>query len=367
MSPMRKEAAGVLLTIAAVGALVFVEGEIATRVFRLESDVLIELDSCTGFKPIPHASGYSNVAGGPRLMEMNSAGFRDVEHTIEKERDVIRILVLGDSVTEAAQVPLEDTFWRQLERLLDERGKSAEVISLGVASFGTNQELLAYGCYGRQYRPDIVLLVFFDGNDIVDNYFRKEPFVPRFTLSEGELTLDETYKKEIADREALRRTLFPGALYWLKDNSSFARMLYNKMQLALSGQTLEATPVAEMNPIGLKTYTPEWEEGWLMTDALIARLAGQVRESGGRLILVRAPSIEQMERADEQDAQYDFSKPAARLQAIAHAHRLSFIDLYPSLAEAQEKAPVNFITDVHWNTHGHRVVAETLLQHINLR
>jgi lysophospholipase L1-like esterase len=358
MSHMRKEVKVVAIIVAATLVLILIEGELATRYFHLESDVLITLDACTGFKSMPNARGYTNGSGNPGPITINSAGFRDVEHAIEKEEGVTRILILGDSLTEATQVPLEETFWRQLQTLMDREERHTEVISFGIASFGTNQELLAYECYGRQYEPDIVVLGFFDGNDLADNYFRSEPFVPRFSLADGTLSLDEKYKDQVAERRARRATLFPGILYWVKDNSSFLRMLYNKFQLVRKGQTTE-NDVQETNQIFLKEYPDGWEEAWAITDALIGRL------KEGKLVVMHIPALEQLqqERVPKKEL-YDFDKPTKRLNAIAQKHRLTFIDLYPALLEAQQTKPINFTTDVHLNKNGHRVVAKTMWQEL---
>lgn len=47
-------------------------------------------------------------------VKFNSAGMRDREYSKLKARDVYRIIILGDSFTEAIQIPLEDTFQERL-------------------------------------------------------------------------------------------------------------------------------------------------------------------------------------------------------------------------------------------------------------
>lgn len=65
----------------------------------------------------------------------NSAGFHDVEHALVKSHGVYRILVLGDSYIEGLQVPIEQNFVRQLERMVGDwiTEKQVEVINLGVS------------------------------------------------------------------------------------------------------------------------------------------------------------------------------------------------------------------------------------------
>src|SRR5262245_57436967 len=44
----------------------------------------------------------------------NRDGFLDVDHKLAKSPGVIRVSFWGDSYVEAMQVPLEQTFWRQI-------------------------------------------------------------------------------------------------------------------------------------------------------------------------------------------------------------------------------------------------------------
>jgi hypothetical protein len=49
----------------------------------------------------------------------NSVGLRDVEHALSKPPGTYRIVVLGDSLSEAIQVDREKTFWAELQRELE--------------------------------------------------------------------------------------------------------------------------------------------------------------------------------------------------------------------------------------------------------
>src|SRR5262249_13886526 len=63
----------------------------------------------------------------------NSLGLRDREFPFGKPPGTFRILVLGDSYPEGVQVPVEQTFPKQLERMLATRepGRPFEVINAG--------------------------------------------------------------------------------------------------------------------------------------------------------------------------------------------------------------------------------------------
>lgn len=104
-----------------------------------------EPDEYCGTRLRPGFRGYWTKEGFGEF-EINSAGFRDREHSLENPQGVIRVAVLGDSYIEALQVPVEAMFASVLERELAERGAGTnqrfEVLSFGVSGFGTAQELL---------------------------------------------------------------------------------------------------------------------------------------------------------------------------------------------------------------------------------
>ena len=83
--------------------------------------------------------GYSGCYDGEGFScySINSRGWRDEDHEIEKPEGKFRIAVIGDSYVEALQVPLEDTFWKVAERDLN-----------SVADSSVDVEVLAFGISG---------------------------------------------------------------------------------------------------------------------------------------------------------------------------------------------------------------------------
>ncbi|MBI4206766.1 MAG: SGNH/GDSL hydrolase family protein [Betaproteobacteria bacterium] len=132
-------------------------------------------------------------------MKINSRGWRDREHAVNKPEREYRIAVLGDSFAEALQVDLKDTFWSLLpERLARcglESGKRIEAINLGVSGYGTAQQLLTLRRRVWEYAPDLVLVAFFPGNDVRNNSRALEPdrLRPFFVIKDGQLALDDSF------------------------------------------------------------------------------------------------------------------------------------------------------------------------------
>ena len=81
--------------------------------------------------------------------------FRGVHgYQADKQPDVFRVVVIGDSFTYGAEVSDDETYPHRLEMLLPK----GEVINLGVRAYGIDQAVLKYLKYGRAYRPDLLVV-----------------------------------------------------------------------------------------------------------------------------------------------------------------------------------------------------------------
>jgi len=115
-----------------------------------------------GYEPVPNL----DYAGGSLWFwdyvgASNGEGFRDREHAVAKPPGAFRIVVLGDSIAAGLTVErFEDIFPPRLERLLQQRGLPAEVISLAVSGYNTQQEVETFKERGLRFRPDLVLVAY---------------------------------------------------------------------------------------------------------------------------------------------------------------------------------------------------------------
>ena len=94
--------------------------EIVLRVGGVSFPIFDAYDADRVLKLKPGKEGRYDKEGSGYL-EINSRGYRDDEHTLQKPSDVFRIAILGDSFTEARQVEFEETYWKQLEAILNTR------------------------------------------------------------------------------------------------------------------------------------------------------------------------------------------------------------------------------------------------------
>ena len=111
-----------------------------------------------------HAPNHSAFLMGVPVA-INSDGLRDREYSHAKPPGVYRIMMLGDSTTFGWGVRQEDTAAKFLERKLNAHlppgYNKVEVIDAGVGNYDTVQEVTYYETRGRDFHPDLVVLVFF--------------------------------------------------------------------------------------------------------------------------------------------------------------------------------------------------------------
>lgn len=170
-------------------------------------------DAHLGWRPAANVSAWQRFEG-EALVETNAIGFRDRDHAIDKAPDTIRVAVLGDSFSEAVQVPIEQTWWRVMERSLNASGCRAldefpppavarfEVVNFAVSGYSTAQSLLAWRSVASSFAPDVVVLEFFLGNDLQENAraLDDEPLRPYLIPEGAGLALDEGFLSSPAYR-----------------------------------------------------------------------------------------------------------------------------------------------------------------------
>jgi len=114
---------------------------------------------------IPSIGHEHQANASARLMgvdvSINRNKLRDNDIAFEREKNVLRILMLGDSLTFGWGVKIEETVSKRLERQLNETGIASEVINTGVGNYNTSMEVAYFLNEGHKYKPDIVVLNYF--------------------------------------------------------------------------------------------------------------------------------------------------------------------------------------------------------------
>ncbi|MCK5082117.1 MAG: hypothetical protein KAR31_04340, partial [Candidatus Omnitrophica bacterium] len=106
----------------------------------------------------------------------DSFGFLSDAIIIKKDKDTFRVLVLGDSFTEAIQVPRDKNFCGRLQYLLNNysgrKYKKAEVLNAGVSGYSPLNYYLYFKRELARFEPDLVLVQLFANDVFEDNTAR---------------------------------------------------------------------------------------------------------------------------------------------------------------------------------------------------
>src|SRR2546426_2036628 len=170
--------------------------EISVRIFNVHYDInpFWKYHPVIGWSQVPNKSYHYWMDGKEIRVAFNSRGFHDVEHPLKKPSGTRRIVLVGDSFSEALQVNLDETFFRCLVKKLNQTGKGTwEAINLGVGDFGTTQEWVTLTQIGLDYSPNVVICQIFPLNDICNNTLElcdlcksvNDRYRPYFVLSDG--------------------------------------------------------------------------------------------------------------------------------------------------------------------------------------
>lgn len=340
-------------------------------------------DTVCGTRLRPNWSGWFSQEGRA-FVRTNQAGFRDRDHTLAKPADTLRIVVLGDSYVEAAQVDQSETFWAVLESELQRcptwRGRTVEVLAFGVSGWGTAQELLALRHYALAYQPDLVLLAFLSGNDVRNNLRDLEPeqVRPYFTLRDEELVLDDSFLTHPSFVRSQSR--------WVRAkvaliNHSRLLQLVQKIRNRRAMARASSNPRAGLDDeIFAEPPNDTWRRAWDVTERLIGEMQQDVRQHGARFCLATVtngidvhPDVQTRAAYAKRLGIADFGYAERRLQALGERLNFPVIALSEPMrrhAEREREYLHGFSNTIlgegHWNAAGHRLagrlIAKTLCE-----
>ncbi len=263
----------------------------------------------------------------------NSAGMRGQrEYPLARAPGKRRILILGDSFPFGYGVEDNEVVSAVLEDLLNAGvatgGGGYEVINLGVSGFGQAEELVTWENRARDYRPDVVVLFYFDndiGNNVVSGLY--------------ELAADGTLKR--TGRSFLPGTNLQDSLLgfaptrWLFEHSEAWNLIRHRLSSLVQNSLIRKQ--------GLKGYDDFTPQAVALTRALLLQFVLEISQTGAQTVFVIIP--------DKRKMGSTFPLPPADLEALG----ASVVDGGQYLTAADY-----YVRDAHWRPSGHRKTAERL-------
>lgn len=273
-------------------------------------------------------------------VSFNSMGFPDREYSREKAKGVKRILILGDSLVEAFQVPLEKRLHIVLEEHLNgmgHTGRKFEVIAMGKSGTGQVRHLESLQRHGLALQPDMVVAVFHASNDVTDN------------LPKLKSTLSCVH---------YRMYRHPVYRFMEKAELQFLPFVFKKLyELAHSRERQNA--FVRLTPHSVD-WDPEIVGGWRVTCEAIRNMSELCAERGVAFLVFSVVNEIELENRHG----WDIDKPDRLMADFCRRDEIIFISMRRRLADDPHFAaiPLHWIYDGHWNQEGHRAAAEVLLE-----
>jgi hypothetical protein len=359
--------------------------ELVLRAIGFSYPVWWTYDDITGSKLFAGAEGWQRVEG-EAFIRINRDGQRDREHSRTKPPNTVRFAILGDSMTEALNVPLESTFWSVLERELKSckafGNRDVEIVNFGVSGYGTAQQLLTFRHRAAAYSPDVTVLAFYAGNDVRNNSKELEPVKlrPFFNIHNDSLVLDNSF---LTDHEYLslksnfdkRKMFFDLRTFQLiRKLKALSEQWHAGRAGAARGTTIE--PGLDDNVFLVPTATA-WKQAWQITERLIVATRDEVVAGGGRFLVASIPIGIQAHPDPEVRGRFmrtlhidDFWYPENRMRELATREKVETITLgrtFQAYAEANQTYLYGFrntrLGTGHLNENGHKLIGESIAKH----
>jgi uncharacterized protein YhhL (DUF1145 family) len=316
------------------------------------------------------------------IRHTNSQGFHDRERTVERISSGPRVLAVGDSFVMGAGVTYDESFTTLLEKALQARYPGAEVINFGVPGYQPDNYLSLLKSHGVQYRPDLVLLGFYLGNDLAPP-------------SQSEMIVaGQRYKVHINGNWGHDHLdwdhwyLFHNLNYIYRVGTARIQHLMGRPEHGFldiapgrpqSGERKTSFPgwsrsyLRLIQSIGdqyLREDTAIFKDCWIHTQAILEEINELLRARGISWILVLLPAEEQVDSELQRlylktikvpPERSDFEKPQRLLHAWGKANSVPIFDLTTPIRSEVAHTRLYFTNDTHWNDTGHALAAASIL------
>jgi len=304
----------------------------------------------TAFRP--NAAGW--VLEGENFSRINSHGMHDVERSLAKPPNTLRLAILGDSVVAAQQVPVEKTMAQVLERILSNaaslNGYRIEVLNFGVGGYTLAQTYLTQRDKVWAFQPDIIVL--FLSNTAVPSTIRSLYRVgsssPFFVYNDGQLVPDPHNRPpEALDEKSMRWTgqlkdlynqvyLLQLALKVLKEGIPEKVATLRRRQAASAAQPVNNVVAFPFRP----ARSPEEGEAWHVTEGLLKFMSSNATEHGAEFLLFSFgdeiqcdPDPAEREKFLRRINGVSLDYTDRRLQELAERQHIRFFAMAPRLLD----------------------------------
>ena len=317
--------------------------EVAVRLASaLFFPLMLARDDKLGWRHNPNRSKYfTNEDGERNLVVLNEYGHRGKAYGLRRTGGKYRILVLGDSFTEAVAVGEDQVF----TRIVEASAPDLEVLNAGVSSWGTVQQHLYLRDEGLRFQPDLVLVMYYS-NDLTDNCMPYSPGIgprPHAVVEDGAVKIVEDY-----DEARFLRFLPPVPFRsFLSRHSMLFYALNERIWLPSRMQEYRRILIEEEQAL----VPAETKKVGLF---LLSEMEALLDARGIALAVVLIPSKSMMNSGRSE--WYD------EIRELCGSRDIPCLSLLDAMIAARESGQKPyFAEDIHWNKEGHAIAARAMI------
>jgi len=346
-----------LLFISATCLLLLEVGLRYSYSLSIESETWIK-DPDIGFRLRPHHKyrGYRKLDRFKNTLS-NSKGYNDTEHSPVKNQGSVRVAIIGDSFVWGVVEPARNVIG-QLSEIAKTHGRDVEFLNFGMPAIGPREYLSILKRDVAEMSPDIVLVMIFVGNDILD--YTNPDFERRLWLGTPYKVLKSPYLVGSSPEysSVYRFLRFLERVFWDVIDSSPDGTFSEKTFLDMTNT---------MSKKYHKNLNPELIEAYNVTNYIISEMAKWAKENQTKFVLILAPDELQVstdlrdsfaKTYDVDLANFDFQTPQRIFTEYADVAGIAVVDLLPLFLTESASRNLYFKQDTHWNEAGNRLAAE---------
>lgn len=312
------------LFVAAIGFVLLLGEGLVRGVahFEVSNPDIEDWDGIIAGRPGAHGRHrFNNIFDG--FVNFNQQRFRGTAETqIEPTPGVLRVATLGDAITMGWGVNDDQTYPAYLQALLQqELGRPVEVLNAGVLGTGTSEQALYYRRWVERFHPQIVVLEV-NSTDPHDDRSRG-----LFSIGADGVGIPPSPEAIQGPRSGHRRfrsvvLAIPGVDFLRKHSQLFAFVRYKLWRASHREEWMRSEELDRALPF---------------TSAEIRWLNGEVRNSGGRLLLFYAPQNQWATYPAREGLMEE--RLAAMLRQISGQDQIPFSDISLAVRAATARSP----------------------------